>query len=187
MSTPLMDQVVQRSKQMKPDMDAAAFGSVPLKQPTKKPFPRMRPKNTGDKARLDAEAAFKQQQAAQYAHIQQQFQTGLVVQEPMILAMFAQLSDMCEGWFSGMQGFDQPNFHGDCMLVVTELAEAVEADRTDAMSDKIPDFHGRDEEIADALVRLFHLCGKYELKIGPAFVAKMRMNLQRPYKHGKAY
>jgi NTP pyrophosphatase (non-canonical NTP hydrolase) len=136
-------------------------------------------------AQAEAEAKFAKQK--QYEAIQQQFQTALAANAPMILAQFASLSDMMEGWFSGMQGFDEPNFHGDCMLVVTELAEAVEADRTDSMSDKVPEFHGREEEIADALVRLFHLAGKYELKIGPAFVAKMQMNLQRPFKHGKEY
>ena len=29
--------------------------------------------------------------------------------------------------------------------------------------------------------------GKYDLRIGPAFVEKMRYNLDRPYKHKKAY
>ena len=158
-------------------------------------LPRMRAKRRSraaveleeDQAHAQRAAQARVEREQQYAAIQKQFQTALAAQQPMILAQFASLADMMEGWFSGMQGFDEPNFHGDCMLVVTELAEAVEADRTNSMSDKVPEFHGREEEIADAIVRLFHLAGKYELKLGPAFMAKMQMNLQRPFKHGKEY
>lgn len=94
---------------------------------------------------------------------------------------------LCEDWFSGVQGFNRKNFDGDCMLAVTELAEAVEADRTDADSKKIPGFSEVEEEIADTLVRLFHLAGKYNMNLGPAFIAKMRVNFDRPPKHGKKY
>lgn len=104
-----------------------------------------------------------------------------------ILDLFARLAIDANGWFSDVQGFSRINFDGDSMLVVTELAEMVEADRTNAMSDKIPEFHGRDEEIADVLVRIFHMIGKYNLNAGPAFIAKMEYNLNRPFKHGKKY
>lgn len=175
-TTPLMDRTMKVDKRIIP-ADATLGRMRPKRQP-----PGALDREHDEEVRRTDEA-----RAKQYAEVQRQFQVALAANAPMIKAMFATLTDMCEGWFSGMQGFDEPNFHGDCMLAVTELAEAVEADRTDSMSDKVPEFHGRDEEIADALVRLFHLCGKYELKIGPAFIAKMQMNLQRPFKHGKQY
>lgn len=135
----------------------------------------------------DVAAAAAALRETSYKAIQRDFDVSLRAMAPTIEANLASLVDMANGWFSGMQGFSEPNFHGDAMLVVTELAEAVEADRTDSMSDKIPEFHGREEELADALVRIFHMAGKYNLRLGPAFVAKMHMNLQRPYKHGKEY
>ena len=115
------------------------------------------------------------------------FVMSLTSQELVIKAQFASLIDMMQGWFSGVQGFDRANFSGDCMLVVTELAEAVEADRKDLMSDHIPDFHGRAEEVADAMIRLFHLAGKYNIDLPGAFVQKMHFNFNRPFKHGKGY
>lgn len=134
----------------------------------------------------EAEAIALENRAAQYRATQHRIVVSTQAMAPSIEATFASLSDLCEAWFTHMQGFDQRNFHGDCMLIVTELAKAVEADRKDERSDKIP-YHGRDEEIADALVRIFHLCGKYGINIGPAFIAKMLVNLQRPFRHGKKY
>ncbi len=93
----------------------------------------------------------------------------------------------CGTWFSTIQGFDRKEFATDCMLVVTELAEAVEADRTGAQDDHCPEFEGRAAELADVLVRVFHMAAKYHLPIGDAFVAKMRYNFTRPIKHGKGY
>ncbi len=107
--------------------------------------------------------------------------------EPNIRIAFVALSELCDEWFSGTQGFSRQNFDGDCMLAVTELAEAVEADRKNAPDSHLPDFPGRDVEIADTLVRLFHLAGKYNLNIYSAFMAKMEYNLSRPVKHGKEY
>ena len=133
-------------------------------------------------------AAMERNEVKQHHHdTQLSFRTALEALAPTIEAGFSTLTDMCESWFSGVQGFTEMNFAADLMLITTELAEACEADRTDSMSDKTPDYHGREEELADALVRIFHICGKYDLRIGPAFVEKMRYNLDRPYKHKKAY
>lgn len=103
------------------------------------------------------------------------------------------LANGCGLWFSDVQGFTQKNFATDCMLVVTELAEAVEADRNTVKcaiipnSEHIPEFTGVEEELVDVLVRIFHMASKYNLAIGPAFVAKMQFNFTRPVKHGKEY
>lgn len=66
------------------------------------------------------------------------------------------------------------------MLVVTELAEAVEADR-----------HGDEanyrEEIADAVIRLFDLCGADRIDLDAEIAAKMVFNEARLERHGKRY
>jgi len=66
------------------------------------------------------------------------------------------------------------------MLVVTELAEAVEADR-------YADFENFKEEIADAMIRLFDLAAAQDIDLDEAIKQKMEYNKQRPYRHGKRY
>lgn len=155
------------------------------------PYPRKarKPLSQAAESRLAAKmvAEKKVQDIGDHFEVQKSFRTALEALAPTIEANFFTLTEMSESWFSGVQGFTTMNFPTDLMLITTELAEACEADRTDSMSDKTPDYHGREEEIADVLVRIFHLCGKYDLRIGPAFIEKMRYNLDRPYKHKKAY
>ena len=64
------------------------------------------------------------------------------------------------------------------MLVVTELAEAMEAYR------RKEDENFR-EEIADAFIRLLDLCGGLKIDIEQEIQKKASKNLTRPYKHGK--
>ena len=66
------------------------------------------------------------------------------------------------------------------MLVVTELAEAVEADRKG-------DEENFAEEIADAVIRLLDLCGAEGIDIEAEVRKKMAINHGRPMRHGKAY
>jgi NTP pyrophosphatase (non-canonical NTP hydrolase) len=78
------------------------------------------------------------------------------------------------------KGFwDQERNIGEAlMLVVTELAEAMEAYRTQN------DANFR-EEIADTFIRLLDLCGGFKIDIEQEIVKKSLKNKQRPYKHGK--
>lgn len=64
------------------------------------------------------------------------------------------------------------------MLTVTELAEAMEAWRDD-------DLEAFQEEVADTLIRIFHLCGDLGLKIAEAVKRKMEVNRTRSYRHGR--
>ena len=66
------------------------------------------------------------------------------------------------------------------MLVVTELAEAYEADRKG-------DGQNFDEEIADTFIRLFDLCGYLKIDIEYEIKRKMNINKERPKLHGKRY
>jgi len=64
------------------------------------------------------------------------------------------------------------------MLIVSELSEALEAYRDNKK------LHFT-EEIADSLIRIFHLIGDLNLDIESALGWKMMINKTRPYKHGR--
>jgi len=106
--------------------------------------------------------------------------------------------------YAKKQGFhEQPtNFGESLMLIVSELSEALEADRkgkratvkfpyNDAFIDpKKYEKHIRgtvEEELADAIIRLCDLAGTYKIDLSWHVMAKMAYNKTRPYKHGKKY
>ena len=64
------------------------------------------------------------------------------------------------------------------MLIVTELAEAMEAHR-------VQDEANFKEEIADSFIRLLDLCGGLKIDIEEEIYKKALHNKNRPYKHGK--
>lgn len=64
------------------------------------------------------------------------------------------------------------------MLIVTELAEAMEGYR------KKDDANFK-EELADTFIRLFDLCGGLGIDIEKEILEKSERNKARPYKHGK--
>ena len=78
------------------------------------------------------------------------------------------------------KGFwDEPRNLGEAlMLIVTELAEAMEAHR-------IQDEENFKEELADTFIRLFDLCGGLKIDIASEIGKKAQKNKSRPYKHGK--
>lgn len=98
------------------------------------------------------------------------------------------------------------------MLTVSELAEAMEAERKGAQVEGIYQEWAREyadpakewdddcinsyfvelrgtieEEIADACIRIFDLCGYYGIDLEAHILAKMAYNETRPPKHGKRY
>jgi len=92
------------------------------------------------------------------------------------------------------------------MLIVSELSEALEADRKNKFfNEKIGVVNGwvsdddffkhfkksvKDtfqDEIADTFIRLFDLCGSMEIEIESHIKAKMRYNSLREKMHGKKY
>jgi len=64
------------------------------------------------------------------------------------------------------------------MLIVTELAEAMEAYRKE-------DHSNFKEEIADTFIRLLDLSGGLDIDIEEEIDKKCKKNINRPYKHGK--
>ncbi|MCX5681236.1 MAG: nucleotide pyrophosphohydrolase [Candidatus Omnitrophica bacterium] len=64
------------------------------------------------------------------------------------------------------------------MLIVTELAEAMESYR-------VQDDANFKEELADTFIRLLDLCGGLKINITEEIIRKTEKNKKRPYKHGK--
>lgn len=64
------------------------------------------------------------------------------------------------------------------MLIVTELAEAMESYR-------VQDSDNFNEELADTFIRLFDLCAGLGVNIEDEIIKKTEKNKKRPYKHGK--
>lgn len=81
-------------------------------------------------------------------------------------------------WEPGMYFNGTRNTGELLMLIVTELAEAMEAHRKS-------DNENFKEEIADTFIRLFDLCGGLDINIEKEINKKCAKNKKRPYKHGK--
>ena len=101
--------------------------------------------------------------------------------------------------------YDDPRQIGTLlMLVVSELSEALEADRkskhcsvveyaltpegeldVEKFKEKVKDTF--EDEIADAFIRLFDLCGYLNIDIEKHIALKLAYNRTRGYKHGKNY
>lgn len=98
--------------------------------------------------------------------------------------------------------YDEPKQIGtQLMLVVSELAEALEADRKGQHAN-LEEYYKKpfsperfkefmkdsfEDEIADTFIRLFDLVGWLDIDIESHIYSKLKYNASRPYKHGKKY
>ena len=90
-----------------------------------------------------------------------------------------EVAELCHAIAVSKGFWDEKRNLGEAlMLIVTELAEAMEAYR------RQEDEHFR-EEIADTFIRLLDLCGGLKIDIEAEIQKKAQRNLTRPYKHGK--
>jgi len=88
------------------------------------------------------------------------------------------------GWWTnlttGGRVIDEPHVVGEkLMLIVSEVAEAMEGDRKNLMDDHLPHRPMVEVELADAMIRIFDLAGAMNLDIGGAVVEKMEYNAKR--------
>jgi NTP pyrophosphatase (non-canonical NTP hydrolase) len=65
------------------------------------------------------------------------------------------------------------------MLIVSEIAEAMEGERKGLMDDHLPHRKAVEVELADALIRIFDYAGAYEYDIEGAFWEKKAYNAIR--------
>lgn len=108
-----------------------------------------------------------------------------VIEALMVLKNVCHKNNKEAGWWidpaTGENVADNPYaFSNKIALVHSELSEALEADRKDLMDDKLPHRKGRDVELADALIRIFDMCGGFDIDIAQAFVEKLEFNSSRP-------
>ena len=86
---------------------------------------------------------------------------------------------------SKSKGWEKGNDGEALMLIVSELAEALEWLRDkDPESDHIAPFSGVEEELADVIIRIFGFAGHRDLDVAGALFAKLEFNKTREYQHG---
>lgn len=86
-------------------------------------------------------------------------------------------ASLAAGWWPSTT---RETFAVKLMLIVSEIAEAMEGDRKGLMDDKLPHREMREVELADALIRIFDLAGAYRMDIGGAVAEKLTYNKSRP-------
>jgi len=103
------------------------------------------------------------------------------------------LTDICHAanrtwWIDLKTGADMTSAHGEppkvnipekLMLIVSEVAEAMEGHRKNLNDDKLPHRKMLEVELADAVIRIFDLAGGVGLDVASALAEKLNFNAQR--------
>ena len=95
------------------------------------------------------------------------------------------LSEICheankKWWLDLETGLEKERNFGELIaLCHSELSEALEGHRKNLMDDKLPHRKMVDVELADLLIRVFDLCGGYNIDLEGAFWDKMKYNAIR--------
>lgn len=92
----------------------------------------------------------------------------------------------------GFHEGENENIGEKIALIHSELSEALEEVRKSHDLDEVYfKENGKPEgfsvELADAVIRIFDLCGTYNLDLERAIELKHEYNKSRPYKHGKKF
>ena len=97
------------------------------------------------------------------------------------LAVLCHSCARVNGWWTDEDAGDkiERNVGELIALMHSELSEALEAYRTGAKDDHLPQYEGITVELADTLIRILDMCGAMELPIGEAFADKLVYNGRR--------
>ena len=90
------------------------------------------------------------------------------------LAVEIHQNNVDAGWW------DKPREKGTLlMLVVSEIAEAMEGERKDLMDDHLPHRKMAEVELADAVIRILDYAGAFGYDVEGAIAEKLEYNKQR--------
>ena len=85
-------------------------------------------------------------------------------------------------WWTNLETGEYPIYRNTgeiLMLMVSELAEAMEGDRKGLQDDKLPQYKMLDVELVDCLIRIFDFAGKNNIPLQEIYEAKMGYNSRR--------
>lgn len=124
------------------------------------------------------------------------------------MSKFCHLQAVGKGFYEDLEVGEKKNIGLLLMLLVSEAGEALEAYRKGKFADipslakAVSDEHDAEalsvvfentvkdtfeDELADVAIRLFDLCGHYEVDLENHVLAKLEYNSTRPHKHGKEF
>lgn len=104
----------------------------------------------------------------------------LILNSTAISSSINNTVDLCHGLAKDAGWHDNKRETGTClMLIVSEIAEAMEGDRKNLMDDHLPHRQMFEVELADAVIRIFDLSGREGIDLGGALVEKLKYNQTR--------
>jgi NTP pyrophosphatase (non-canonical NTP hydrolase) len=88
------------------------------------------------------------------------------------------------GWWTNLSTGEDLRYANNIpeklMLIVSEVAEAMEGHRKNLMDDKLPHRPMIEVELADAVIRIFDLAGAKDYDLAGAIIEKLEFNANRP-------
>ena len=110
-----------------------------------------------------------------------QYQTWLHEYRQRYMDSIGELKELCGGLAKEAGWDNKPlDVPRSLMLIVSEIAEAMEGDRKRLLDDKLPQYRMFDVELADAVIRIMHLADRFGIdNFGQILVDKLVYNTRR--------